>query len=432
MLKVYAAERFEPLWLQAGAGGAPPEVASRVAAILERVRAEGDDALAALTAELDRFPVTPDALELTAAERRDAVARVPDDVRELLAMAAERIRRFHEPQLQKGFELEDEDGVRLGQRVVPLERVGVYVPGGTAAYPSSVLMNVIPARVAGVAEVVMVTPTPDGVLNPTVIAAAEAAGVDRIFRVGGAQAVAALAFGTERVPRVDKIVGPGNIWVATAKRLVFGAVDIDMIAGPSEILVVADHTADPDLIAADLLAQAEHDPDAIAGVVTTSEALVAPLEAALERRLAELPRQDIARRALSGQGYVVVAPDRQAALALANRIAPEHLELMVEDPWAAADAVVHAGAVFVGPWTPEAVGDYLAGPNHVLPTAGTARFFSGLGVAAFCKRVNVLGFTPEGLARVGAATERFARLEGLDAHAESVVARMRRAAERLE
>lgn len=426
MLRIYTAKDFEPAWRVNRTGGAPPDVARRVAEILAAVQREGDIAVARLTRELDRFEIEPDALEVDRATWDAAVAQVPGDVLELLRFAAERVRRFHERQVQQGFSYEEADGTRLGQRVLPLERVGIYVPGGTAAYPSSVLMNAIPARVAGVDEIVMVTPTPDGVLNPLVVAAASVAGVDRLFRIGGAQAVAALAYGTASVPVVDKIVGPGNIWVATAKRLVFGAVDIDSIAGPSEVLVVADETADADIIAADLLAQAEHDADATAGLITTHEPLIAAVCEALERRLATLPRRAIAAASIRDHGYAVLAADRAEALRLANEVAAEHLELAIDDPWSAVDEIRHAGAIFVGEWTPEAVGDYVAGPNHVLPTSGTARFFSGLGVGDFLKRVNVLGLSPAGLRALGPATIRLAELEGLDAHARSVAVRLER------
>lgn len=408
-----------------GGAGASDTVEATVKQIVEDVRDRGDDAVMETTRRFDRWsPSSATALELTASERKAIVEEVPDDVRDLLAKAAARIRRFHEPQKHAGFELTDEHGVRLEQRIQPLDRAGLYVPGGTAAYPSSVLMNAIPAQVAGVGEVIMVTPTPDGTVSPVVIAAAQEAGVHRIFKIGGAQAVAALAYGTATIPRVDKIVGPGNIWVATAKRQVFGAVDIDSIAGPSEVLIIADETASPALIAADLLAQAEHDVLATAGVITTCPELIPGIEAELALQLSRLPRRSIAEQALVDRGYVVVAPDRNAALDLANEVAAEHLELLVRNPRDAAAQIRHAGAIFIGPWTPEAVGDYLAGPNHVLPTSGTARFFSGLGVDDFVKRVNLLEFTESGLRDIADLTTRFAALEGLDAHAASVTVRL--------
>lgn len=424
LLTIHEHESFQP---HATVGEAPAEVSRTVAEIIARVRAEGDEAVAELTSRFDRLDVSAASLEIPRATIESVAAEAPEDVAALLSFAAGRIREFHERQKGVGYRHVDLDDNVLGQRIVPLARVGVYVPGGTAAYPSSVLMNVIPAKVAGVREIIMVTPTPDGVINPVVMAAALEAGVDRVFRVGGAQAVAALAHGTASIPRVDKIVGPGNIWVATAKRQVYGAVDIDMIAGPSEVLVVCDEGTDPELVAADLLAQAEHDPDAVAGVITTDAALLPKIEVALEAQLASLPRADIARRSLEANGYAVVAPSRERALELADEVAPEHLELLLEDPFEAMERVRNAGAVFVGPWTPEAMGDYLAGPNHVLPTAGTARFFSGLGVPDFERRMNYLSLTREGLRALGPPAERFARLESLDAHAESVAARVRRA-----
>jgi len=404
---------------------ADAEVEATVSAILEAVRTRGDDALVEFTTRFDRWPPSgAEALELSTVERDALLEQVPESVRTLLSQAAQRIRRFHEPQRHTGFTLDEPHGVKLSQRIVPMDRAGLYVPGGTAAYPSSVLMNAIPAQVAGVGEIVMVTPTPDGQLSPVVVAAAVEAGVERIFKVGGAQAVAALAYGTQTVPRVDKIVGPGNIWVATAKRQVFGAVDIDSIAGPSEVLIVADETADPRLVAADMLAQAEHDELASSGLITTDASLIARVEAELAKQLEVLSRRAIARTSLQQRGFAMVAPDRASALELANVVASEHLELLVADPAEASKHIRHAGAVFIGPWTPEAVGDYLAGPNHVLPTGGTARFFSGLGVDDFVKRVNLLEFTESGLDEVAALTAHFAELEGLDAHAASVTVRI--------
>ena len=408
-----------------GDGRASAEVESTVTDIIRTVVERGDEALCALTRRFDDWsPSDASELEVSAQERERALATVPAETRRLLATAAKRIRRFHEPQLQSGFTISDPHDVRLQQRIVPLGRAGLYVPGGTAAYPSSVLMNAIPAQVAGVREIVMTTPTPGGAINPVVIAAAVEAGVHRIFKIGGAQAVAALAYGTNVVPRVDKIVGPGNAWVATAKRQVFGAVDIDSIAGPSEVLIVADETADPALVAADLLAQAEHDVLASAGLITTDPRLIEQVERELELQLSRLSRRAIAITSLRTYGFAIVAPDRGSALDLANVIATEHLELLLEDPASAAEAIENAGAIFVGPWTPEALGDYLAGPNHVLPTGGTARFFSGLGVQDFVKRVNVLRFTEAGFREVAELTTRFAELEGLDAHAASVAIRV--------
>jgi histidinol dehydrogenase len=329
---------------------------------------------------------------------------------------------FHRRQRQGSWSFRDATGARLGQQVRPLERVGVYVPGGTAAYPSSVLMNVIPAKVAGVGEVIGVTPP--GRAKAEVLAAAHIAGIDRLFRVGGAQAVAALAYGTRSIPRVDKICGPGNIFVATAKRLVFGTVDIDMIAGPSEVLIVADGRARADLIAADLLSQAEHDPLAAAILVTPSAALAARVAQALREQLGELSRQAIARRALARYGTAFVTASLAEAVALSNRIAPEHLELAVQRPERWLPSVRHAGAIFLGEHAPEAFGDYLAGPNHVLPTGGSARFSSPLGVYDFIKRSSVIAAGPRTLAALGPAVARLARLEGLDAHARAVERRL--------
>jgi histidinol dehydrogenase len=426
MLTRIPPDAFVPAWSRARSA-TEASLESAVREILERVRQGGDRALSELTERYDRWRPGPGDLELGAAEWDAAVAGVPPEVWRAIEAAAERIRRFHEPQRFEGYRLEEPSGVVLAQRAVPLDRVGLYVPGGTAAYPSSVLMNAVPAQVAGVPEIVMVTPAPDGKLNPVVLAAARTAGVQRVFRIGGAQAVGALAYGTETVPRVDKVVGPGNAWVAAAKRLVFGTVGIDLLAGPSEVLVVADRSANPAWLAADLLAQAEHDPHAVAGLITTEAELVPAVEAALAEQLQALPRRAIAAEALRGHGYAVVARDLADALRIANQAAPEHLELCVEDPWAAAQEIRHAGAIFLGSWTPEAVGDYLAGPNHVLPTAGTARFSSGLGVSDFVKRTNLLWVTENGLRELAEATMALAGLEGLDAHARSVAVRLGKA-----
>ena len=399
----------------------------RVRQILGAVRIQGDAALLSLTRELDRWDAArAEDLEVSAAERSRALDGVGTAVAADLRLAAERIRVFHARQREESWAFETEEGIRLAQRTVPLRAVGVYVPGGTAAYPSSVLMNVVPAKVAGVETIVMVTPAPGGVVAPAVLAAAEIAGVDRVFRIGGAQAVAALAFGTATVPRVDKIVGPGNAWVAAAKRQVFGTVAIDMIAGPSEVCVVAttDGGASPADLAADLLSQAEHDPRAMVCLVTPERALAEAVAAELDRQVERLPRRDIARAALDGYGVMVVTRDVAHALAVAERIAPEHLELVIPDALGAAENVRNAGAVFCGPHTPEAVGDYIAGPNHVLPTSGTARFSSPLGVHDFTRRLNVLRFTRAGLAALGPATIRLAEVEGLAGHAESVRRRL--------
>ena len=319
---------------------------------------------------------------------------------------------------------DDEPDIRLGQMVTPLDRIGIYVPGGKAAYPSSVLMNAVPAKVAGVGEIIMVVPMPDGVVNPFVLAAAHIAGVDRIFKIGGAQAVAALAYGTASIPKVDKITGPGNIYVATAKRLVFGTVDIDMIAGPSEILVINDGSGEPAHIAADLLSQAEHDELAASILITTDEAFGRRVADELENQLASLSREAIARQSIENYGAIIVARDLFEAAEFSNRIAPEHLELAVAEPFELLPQIRHAGAVFLGHNTPEAAGDYLAGPNHTLPTGGTARFFSPLGTDDFVKKSSLISFSKEGLERLGKSIVRIAELEGLEAHAKSVSIRL--------
>jgi histidinol dehydrogenase len=393
-----------------------------VRAIVDAVRRRGDAALFAYTKRFDGVTLTPRSVEIPRAAMAAAAASLPSDVRRALQLAARRIAAFHRRQRQGSWSYRDATGARLGQQVRPLDRVGVYVPGGTAAYPSSVLMNVVPAKVAGVGEVIGVTPP--GRADAVVLAAAHIAGIDRLFRVGGAQAVAALAYGTRAIPRVDKIVGPGNIWVATAKRLVFGVVDIDMVAGPSEVLVVADGRARPDLVAADLLSQAEHDPLAAAILVTPSASLARRVAAALAEQLGELSRQAIARKALARYGTAFVTRSMAEAVALVNRLAPEHLELAVARPETLLPDIRHAGAIFLGEHAPEPFGDYLAGPNHVLPTGGSARFSSPLGVYDFVKRSSVIGATPGTLARLGPTVARLARLEGLDAHARAIERRL--------
>jgi histidinol dehydrogenase len=408
--------------LEARGEQASAKVERLVRAIVAAVRRRGDAALFAYTRRFDGVTLGPRTVEVRRAEMADAAASLPADVRRGLALAARRIAAFHRRQRQGSWSFRDAAGARLGQQVRPLDRVGVYVPGGTAAYPSSVLMNVIPAKVAGVAEVIGVTPP--GRAEPAVLAAAHLAGVDRLFRVGGAQAIAALAYGTRTIPRVDKIVGPGNIWVATAKRLVFGAVDIDMIAGPSEVLVVADGRARPDFVAADLLSQAEHDPLAAAILVTTSATLAARVAAALAEQLTQLSRQAIARKSLARFGTAFVTGSMAEAVELVNRLAPEHLELAVARPEKLLPRIRHAGAIFLGEYAPEPFGDYLAGPNHVLPTGGSARFSSPLGVYDFIKRSSVIGAGPRTLARLGPVVARLARLEGLDAHARAVERRL--------
>jgi histidinol dehydrogenase len=402
----------------------PEGVLETVQEILFAVRERGDAALCEYTGRFDRLKLEPGTLEVSAAEWEQALAAVDSDTMATLQLAADRIAAFHAKQKESTWLSDDEPGIRLGQMVTPLDRVGIYVPGGKAAYPSSVLMNAVPAKVAGVGEIIMVVPMPDGVANPYVLAAARIAGVDRIFKIGGAQAVAALAYGTETVPRVDKITGPGNIFVATAKRLVFGSVDIDMIAGPSEILVISDGSGDPAHIAADLLSQAEHDELAAAILITTDEAFGRKVAVELESQLVELPRAAIARQSIDNFGAIILAPDLAAAASFSNLIAPEHLELALSDPFELLPQIRHAGAVFLGHHTPEAAGDYLAGPNHTLPTGGTARFFSPLGTGDFVKKSSLISLTAEGLERLGDSIIKIAELEGLQAHARSVAIRL--------
>jgi len=406
-------------------GRAPdPAIEAAVRTILEDVRERGDAAVFAHTERLDGVRLDAQTLRVPDAACDDALASLDPRVREALALAAERIEAFHARQRRESWFTDEAGTGVLGQLVRPLRRVGLYVPGGLAAYPSSVLMNAIPARVAGVAEVVMCTPVGGGRdVAPAVLAAARLAGVREIYRIGGAQAVAAMAFGTATIRPVDKIVGPGNIYVATAKRLVFGIVGIDMVAGPSEIVVVADETAPADWVAADLLAQAEHDAMASAVCITPSAALARSVEAEVVRQLSRLPRRAIAAQAVDRFGAVIVAEDLAAALRLANAVAPEHLELMVADPWALVPDVRHAGAVFLGRHTPEVAGDYLAGPNHVLPTGGTARFSSPLSVEDFQTRSSLLALTPEAIRRWREPVTRLAELEGLDAHARAITIR---------
>ena len=401
------------------------DVGGPVAEIIRAVRDGGDQALVAYTQRFDRCAVTVNTLKVSEAEIDAAIAQVPAERMAALALAAERIKAFHARQLPHGGEYTDAEGLRLGARWTPIDAAGLYVPGGTASYPSSVLMNALPAKVAGVGRLVMVTPTPDGVLNPLVLAAARLAGVDEVYRIGGAQAVAALAYGTLTIKRVDKIVGPGNAWVAEAKRQVFGTVGIDMIAGPSEILVVADAANDPEWIAADLLSQAEHDTVAQSVLITDDESFADKVEAAVERQLAELPRSAIARESWDRHGWVITVEDlEREAPDIINLIAPEHLELAVEDPDALMAKVRHAGSIFLGRHTPEALGDYVAGPNHVLPTARSARFSSGLNVLDFMKRSTFIACPPAGLRAIGPAAVTLAKAEGLEAHARSVAIRL--------
>lgn len=404
----------------------PAEIVQTVKAIIADVRQRGDAALIELTARFDRLELTAETLEVTTAELDAAMAQVSGESLQALQLAAQRIADYHAKQKQETWLSTDEEDILVGQMVRPLDRVGIYVPGGKAAYPSSVLMNAVPAKVAGVEEVIMVVPMPGGDVNPHVLAAARIAGVDRIFKLGGAQAVAALAYGTESVPRVDKITGPGNIYVATAKQLVFGQVDIDMIAGPSEILVINDGSGSAAHIAADLLSQAEHDELASAMLVTSSEQMAAAVQAEVEKQLQQLSRETIARQSIDNYGAIIVARDLDEALAFSNRIAPEHLELAVDNPFAILPQIRHAGAIFMGHHTPEAAGDYLAGPNHTLPTGGTARFFSPLSLDDFVKKSSIVSFSAAGLRRLGREIVHIAELEGLEAHAKSVSIRLQK------
>jgi len=414
--------RLRRLAERGSAAGRPLE--NRVRGILRAVRRDGDRALVALTRRLDGVRLRPAELRVPAAALRAAYRGLPAGTRRDLELAARRIRAFHLRQRERSWSFRDASGARLGLRIEPLERVGVYVPGGRAAYPSTVLMAVVPARVAGVREVIVVSPAGPSGHPPAVLAACQMAGVDALYRIGGAQAVAALAYGTATVPRVDKIVGPGNVYVATAKRLCYGVVGIDRLAGPSEVLIVADGAADAELVAADMLAQAEHDPLAAAVCVTSDTRLARRVAAALDAQLRGLPRRPVAARSLATFGAILVTRSIAEAIALANRLAPEHLELAVRDPQRWATEVRHAGAIFLGQDAPEAFGDYLAGPSHVLPTGGTARFASPLGVYDFVKRTSVIEGSRRTLARLGPAVVRLARLEGLEAHGRAVERRL--------
>ena len=402
------------------------DVDAAVAAIIEDVARRGDLALIEYTHRFDGVDASASGLRLSSREIADGAAAAPAETVAALRVAAERIESYHRRQLPAGLDYVDPLGVRLAARWRPIAAAGLYVPGGTAAYPSSVLMNAIPARVAGVERLVMTVPTPGGILNPLVLAAAALLGIDEIYRVGGAQAVAALAYGTETISPVDKIVGPGNAYVAAAKRRVFGRVGIDMIAGPSEILVVADGKNDPGWIAADLLSQAEHDSSAQSILITDESAFARSVEAAVERHLARLPRAKIARASWQANGAVVLVADWSEAPALIDRIAPEHLELALDEADLLAEQVRHAGAIFLGRWTPEAIGDYIAGPNHVLPTARSARFSSGLGVLDFLKRTSLVRCDAASLAALAPSAIRLAEAEGLDAHALSLSIRLDR------
>jgi histidinol dehydrogenase len=402
------------------------QVVTTVTGILEDVRTRGDAALLEYTRKFDRLDVVSAAeLELTADELQDALKAIDKSHREALETAAARVRAYAEHQKMESWSYTEDDGTVLGQKVTPMDRAGLYVPGGKAAYPSSVLMNAIPAKVAGVPELIMVVPTPDGERNNLVLAAAAISGVDRVFTVGGAQAVAALAYGTDTIPRVDKITGPGNAYVATAKRLVYGVVGIDMIAGPSEILVVCDGQTDPDWIAMDLFSQAEHDEDAQSILVSPDARFIEQVKISIDKLLENMPRADIIKTSLTNRAALIEATDMADAIAVANHVAPEHLELSMDDAEQWAQKIRHAGAIFMGRYTAEALGDYCAGPNHVLPTSGTARFSSPLGVYDFQKRSSLIGCSAQGASDLGKVASTLAHGEGLVAHARSAEYRIK-------
>ncbi|MEI4233008.1 histidinol dehydrogenase [Roseovarius sp. D22-M7] len=401
-----------------------PDVDDTVGAIIADVCARGDAAVIELTSKFDRLDLTPETLRFSSAELDALVAQVPDAERAALELAAARIGDYHARQMPADESWTEESGATLGWRWTPVSAAGLYVPGGLASYPSSVLMNAIPAKVAGVERLAITVPTPDGRANPAVLLAAKIAGVDEIYRIGGAQAIAALAYGTETIAPVDMITGPGNAFVAAAKRRVFGRVGIDMIAGPSEILVIADKGQNPDWIALDMLSQAEHDESAQAVLITDDAGLAADVATEIDLRLQTLDRRAIAGASWRDFGAIITVPDLDTAAALSNRIAPEHLELCVDDPDALSDKITHAGAIFLGAWTPEAIGDYVGGPNHVLPTARSARFSSGLSVMNFLKRTTLAKMTPQALRAIGPAAETLARAESLEAHGLSVRARL--------
>ena len=403
------------------------DVDGAVAAIIKDVRARGDDAIIELTAQFDRFDVSAQTLAFSDAEIAAEIAKVPGAEREALELAAARIRAYHERQIPKDESWVDETGATLGWRWSAVDAAGLYVPGGLASYPSSVLMNAVPAKVAGVERLVICAPTPDAKVNPLVLLAAQLAGVDTVYRIGGAQAIAAMAYGTETIRPVDKITGPGNAFVAAAKRRVFGQVGIDMIAGPSEILVIADRHNNPDWVAVDLLSQAEHDETAQPILITDDRDFAQAVSAAATKRLETLARRDIAAKSWQNFGAVIVVDTLDTAAQLSNRIAPEHLELCVANPEGLSQKIRHAGAIFLGAHTPEAIGDYVGGPNHVLPTSRTARFSSGLSVLDFMKRTTLSKMTPQALGVIGPAAERLAHSEGLEAHRISVALRRRQA-----
>jgi len=410
-------------------GVAPSGVEDTVRTVIDKVRVDGDKALVEYTEAFDRVDVQG-RLRVKETDINKALKEISKTDIKLLELSAARIEAFHSRQEKKSWSY-IEDGVRLGQRATPLDRAGIYVPGGKAAYPSTVLMNAVPAKVAGVGEIIMTTPPSSKVnknsvdIDPYVLASAKIAGVDKIYRLGGAQAVAAMAFGTKSVPKVDKIVGPGNIYVATAKRMVFGTVDIDMIAGPSEILVISDGTGDPSWIAADLLSQAEHDEMAASILITTSEEMAKAVKREVTLQLKKLKRKTIATASIDNYGVIIIVKTLAEAARISNRIAPEHLELFVEEPEKLSKKIRHAGAIFMGRYTPEALGDYLAGPNHTLPTGGTARFSSPLGVYDFIKFSSIIEFNEKSIKKLGPKAKRFAAIEGLEAHAKSVDKRLK-------
>ena len=399
------------------------DVAGTVAEIIKNVRENGDEALFEYCEKFDKAQLS--SLAVTKEEIDEALSLVEPGFLEILEKAAKNIRKFHSRQVRNSFIINDEDGIVIGQKIIPVDRAGLYVPGGTAAYPSTVLMDAIPAKIAGCREVVMVTPpTKDGKVNPVILAAAYVAGIDRIFKVGGAQAIAALAYGTQSIPKVDKIVGPGNAFVAEAKKQVFGVVSIDMIAGPSEILIVADGKSNPAYVAADLLSQAEHDKMASAVLVTDSAELARNVSTELEKQIPLLERREIARESIDVNGKIIVADTLDAAIEIANEIAPEHLELCVDNPFDKLDSIRHAGSIFMGRNCPEALGDYFAGPNHTLPTSGTAKFSSPLSVDDFIKKTQYTYYTKDALKKVAFDVAAFAKKEGLTAHAKSAVIRV--------
>ncbi len=403
----------------------PTDITDTVRKIIDDVRSAGDKALVEYTEKFDDLKISPEEIEITPEEITESSKRLPAEDRVILKTAAKRIEAFHKRQISEGFRFKDEYGNILGQILRPLNRVGIYVPGGRTSYPSTLLMNAIPAKVAGVEEIIATHPTPRGELSPAVMAAASISGVKRIFRVGGAQAIAALAFGTKTIPAVDKVVGPGNIYVATAKRLLYGKIDIDMIAGPSEILIISDGTTDPRFTAADLLSQAEHDPLSAAILITTDPKYAEAVKGEIEKQLLEIDRKDTAEESIRNYGAIIISKDLRDAVSIANDIAPEHLELQVKDPHKTLKDVKNAGAVFLGKNSTETIGDYVAGPNHVLPTGGTARFSSPLGVYDFVKRMNLIEMTDEGLKSIGPLARDFATIEKLSAHANAVEIRLK-------